>query len=76
MTALPKKNPEVARDLDEGGVVRRSLTNPEDSNLMEILDRVLDHGIVIEPSSRIRLVGLELRKAQERLVIDWRHTYF
>jgi len=43
---------------------------------MEILDRVLDHGIVVDPSSRVRLPGLELRTAREHLVIDWRDTYF
>lgn len=57
--------------------LRRSLTAAEDSNLMtEILDRVLDHGIVVEPYSRIRLTNLELHNTQEHLVIDWCDTYF
>jgi len=57
-------------------VLRRNLTDPEDASLIELLDRVLDHGIVVDPSSRIRLMALELHKANERLVIDWRDTYF
>lgn len=56
--------------------MRKWLTNPEDAGLIEMLDRVLDHGIVVDPSSRVRLPGLELHKEQEMLVIDWRDTYF
>jgi hypothetical protein len=56
--------------------LRKWLTNPEDAGLIEMLDRVLDHGIVVDPSSRVRLPGLELHKEQEMLVIDWRDTYF
>jgi hypothetical protein len=55
---------------------RRIVTSPEDASLIEILDRVLDHGIVVDPSSRLRLPGLELRGSGEHLVIDWRDTYF
>ena len=51
-------------------------TSPDDASLMEILDRVLDHGIIVDPSSRIRLLGLEPRTLREQMVIDWRDTYF
>jgi len=55
--------------------MRRSLTTPaEDSSVIEILDRILDHGIVLDPSSRMRLPGLDLDNEQERVVIDWRKT--
>ena len=54
--------------------MRRILTNPEDASLMEILDRVLDRGIVIDPSTRVRLMGDDLRHLHDRLVIDWRKT--
>jgi hypothetical protein len=50
-------------------MLRRSLTNPGDASLMEILERVLDHGIVVDPCSRIRL-ALELHRANEHIVID------
>jgi hypothetical protein len=56
--------------------LRKWLTNPEDAGLIEMLERLLDHGIVIDPSSRVRLPGLDLHNEQERLVIDWRDTYF
>lgn len=54
--------------------MRRILTHPEDASLMEILDRVLDRGIVIDPSTRVKLIGNDLRNLQGRLVIDWRKT--
>jgi len=55
---------------------RRLTTAAEDSSLIEILDRILDHGIVLDPSSRMRLPGLDLDNQQERVVIDWRKTMF
>jgi hypothetical protein len=56
--------------------MRRILTHPEDASLMEILDRVLDRGIVLEPSTRLRLMGTELRNLHEHLVVDWHKTHF
>jgi len=56
--------------------MRTNLTSPEDASLMEILDRVLDHGIVVDPSARIRLLGLETGSFHEHLVIDWNKTRF
>ena len=55
---------------------RRLITPAEDSSVIEILDRILDHGIVLDPSSRMRLPGLDLDNQQERVVIDWRKTVF
>lgn len=49
---------------------RKNLTNPEDANLMEILDRVLDHGIVVDPSVRVLLSFGELRKMNGRMVVE------
>ena len=43
---------------------------------MEILDRLLDHGIVVDPYSRIHLLGLDAPMFHERFVIDWHETYF
>jgi hypothetical protein len=43
---------------------------------MELLDRILDRGIVVEPSSRVRLIGLELGDEHEHLVTDWEDTSF
>lgn len=60
----------------ERRAVRRILTNPEDASLMEILDRVLDRGIVIDPSARVKLIGNDLRNLRSQLVIDWHKTQF
>lgn len=65
-----------AKSKHERRTVRRILTNPEDASLMEILDRVLDRGIVLDPSTRVRLIGNDLRNLHDRLVIDWRKTQF
>jgi gas vesicle protein GvpA/GvpJ/GvpM family len=56
-------------------VGRKRLTNPEDANLIEILDRVLDNGIVVDPSTRVLLMGMELRNMSERMVVDSAHYY-
>jgi hypothetical protein len=73
--APQKRNPVTPSHGDAREEWRRIVTSPEDASLIEILDRVLDHGIVVDPSSRLRLPGLELRSAGEHLVIDWRDTY-
>jgi Gas vesicle protein len=72
----PQKTNPVTRSHGGMEASRRFVTSPEDASLIEILDRVLDHGIVVDPSSRLRLPGLELHGAGEHLVIDWRDTYF
>ena len=51
-------------------------TSPEEANLMEILDRVLDHGIVMEPTARVMLMSADLHHAKERVVIDSLSTYY
>jgi hypothetical protein len=50
--------------------------NLESINLTEVLDRVLDHGIVMDPSSRIFLMGVELRNVNARFVVESVQTYF
>jgi hypothetical protein len=49
--------------------------NIDDINVMEILDRVLDNGIVVEPSARVYLIGNELRLCMGRLVIESIRTH-
>ena len=71
-----RTNPALRRFPSQGGALRRILTSPEDASLIEILDRILDRGIVVEPASRVRLIGLKLRGAAEHLVVDWRDSYF
>ena len=49
---------------------RKGLTNPQDATLVELLDHVMDNGIVVDPSARVTLLGVELRKTNEHLVVD------
>ena len=56
--------------------LRQKLTTPEDAGLGELLDHIIDHGIFLDLSSRIRLLSLPLRGARERLIIDWSQTRF
>ncbi|GAA0198153.1 gas vesicle protein GvpA [Haladaptatus pallidirubidus] len=42
---------------------------PNTSNLAEVLDRILDKGIVIDLWARIAVVGLELITVEARVVV-------
>jgi hypothetical protein len=55
-------------------VRRKNLTSPEDSNLIELLDRVLDNGIVVDPWARISLPGTDLLKMNQRMVVEFMET--
>lgn len=44
--------------------------NLEDINVVEILDRVLDKGIVIDPSARVSLIGQDLHAMRGRVVVE------
>lgn len=54
--------------------LRQRATTPEDAGLREILDRIMDKGIFLEMSARMRLLGFSLRGSRERLIIDWSKT--
>jgi hypothetical protein len=43
--------------------------NPNSSSLAEVLDRVLDKGIVIDVWARISVVGIELLTVEARVVV-------
>jgi gas vesicle structural protein len=45
------------------------------SNLVEVLDRVLDKGIVIDAWVRVSLVGIELVTVEARVVVASIATY-
>lgn len=47
----------------------------ESSSLAEVIDRVLDKGIVIDAFVRISLVGIELITIEARIVIASVETY-
>ena len=44
-------------------------------NLAEVLDRVLDHGIVVEPSTKVFLLGVDLRSIKGKFVVESVQTY-
>ena len=48
---------------------------PAGSELIEVLDRVLDKGIVIDAAIRISLVGLNLSDLDVRIVVASTETY-
>lgn len=56
-------------------VRRKNLTSPEDSSLIELLDRVLENGIVVDPWARISLPGTDLLKMNQRMVVDSMETF-
>ncbi len=51
------------------------MQNLENINVGEVLDRVLDHGIVVDPSTRVFLLGVDLHAIQGRLVVEFVQTY-
>ncbi len=52
--------------------IRKSI---EASSLAEVLDRILDKGIVIDVWARVALVGIELVAVEARIVIASVETY-
>lgn len=44
--------------------------NKDDVSVVDLLDRVLDNGIVLDPSARVYLIGNELRASKGRMVIE------
>lgn len=59
---------DVGRQPSEAIAVRRSRPG-QDGTLVDVLDRVLDKGIVISAWGRISLVGLDLLGLQLRVVV-------
>jgi hypothetical protein len=45
------------------------MQNLDNINVTEVLDRVLDHGIVLDPSTRLVLLGAELRKLKGQFFV-------
>ena len=72
MSFVSKTNP-LSKQPGKGNSARRKnpiITSPEDASLIEILDRVLDHGIFVEPASRLRLHALKLGRRLAKLVVS------
>ena len=43
--------------------------------LIDVLDRVMDKGVTIEPSARIRVFANDLRKMRAHIVVEFAETY-
>ena len=48
---------------------------PDASSLAEVLDRILDKGIVVDVWARISLVGIEILTIESRVVVASVDTY-
>jgi len=73
---LKSKRPQAQQPRTAPTEAKRAvLVRLEDINITDILDRVLDQGIVMEPASRISLIGKNLRSLGARLVVDSIYVY-
>src|SRR5882762_10596 len=59
-----------------GGMVTSIERAPSGSSLIDVLDRVLDKGIVIDAWVRVSVVGIELVTVEARVVVASIATYF
>ncbi len=50
-------------------------TSTNSSSLAEVIDRVLDKGIVVDAWAKVALVGIELLSVEARVVIASVETY-
>lgn len=48
---------------------RQQMAQPDSSSLAEVLDRVLDKGVVVDAFARISLVGIEILTVEARVVV-------
>lgn len=44
-------------------------TDPEDSSVLDLFDRILEKGIVLDPWARVALVEINLRRSADRIVV-------
>ena len=49
--------------------------NPDVSSLAEVLDRILDKGVVVDAWARISLAGIEILTVEARVVVASVDTY-
>ena len=49
--------------------------SPDSSSLAEVLDRILDKGVVVDVWARVSLVGIELLTIEARVVVASVDTY-
>ncbi len=49
--------------------------SPDSSSLAEVLDRILDKGVVVDVWARVSLVGIEILTIEARVVVASVDTY-
>lgn len=52
-----------------------TMAQPDSSSLAEVLDRVLDKGIVVDVFARLSLVGIEILTVEARIVASSVDTF-
>ena len=73
---LKRKGSQVLQPRSAATGARRLMqVGLEEMNVADILDRVLDRGIVMEPASRVFMIGKTLRSLGARLVVDSMYVY-
>ena len=75
MTSNSKRPQTLQQRTAANGAKRLMQVGLEEMNVADILDRVLDRGIVMEPASRVLLMGKNLRSLGARLVVDSMYVY-
>lgn len=53
----------------------KQMAQPDSSSLAEVLDRVLDKGIVVDVFARLSLVGIEILTVEARVVVSSVDTF-
>ncbi len=51
------------------------MASPDSSSLAEVLDRILDKGVVVDVWARVSLVGIEILTVEARVVVASVDTY-
>ena len=58
-----------------GGSVEPIMTTPSSSSLADVIDTILDKGLVIDAYVRVSIVGIELLTVDARIVVASVDTY-
>jgi 4-hydroxy-3-methylbut-2-enyl diphosphate reductase IspH len=59
----------------EGMIMATAQKSTDSSSLAEVVDRILDKGIVIDAFAKVSLVGIELVSIEARVVVASVETY-
>jgi hypothetical protein len=73
LTSIARKN--GAETLKEKLTMAQVHKSTDSSSLAEVVDRILDKGIVIDVWAKVSLVGIELLSVEARVVIASVETY-